>query len=197
MIILEKPENWIGNRHQGIKKRVWKESLISCILVLWLESEKNCYESIMCLKVWICLFLLFDDKNISDHRVVSVCIFSLSQFMFDLRINKPLVSSFGQGISSLQSSEFSFSMLCLYTIKKKKIIKAESFWHLAWKRNESHGSWNEGDLQKNNCLPQGRQEACVWKKHQTCKPTSRTGSEPESGLYFCWLLEKNSFTFYD
>lgn len=39
--------------------------------------------------------------------------------LFDLRINKPLVSSFGQGISSLQSSEFSFSMLCLYTIKKK------------------------------------------------------------------------------
>lgn len=81
----------------------------------------------MCLKVWICLFLLFDDKNISDHRVVSVCIFSLSQFMFDLRINKPLVSSFGQGISSLQSSEFSFSMLCLYTIKKKKNYKSRVF----------------------------------------------------------------------
>lgn len=74
----------------------------------------------MCLKVWICLFVLFDDENISDHRVVSVCIFllPLSQFMFDLGINKALVSGFGQSI--LQSSEFSFSILCLYTIKNTK-----------------------------------------------------------------------------
>lgn len=68
------------------------------------------------------LSLLFDDENISDHRVVSVCVFlfPLSQLMFDLEINKPLVSSFAQDISSLQSCEFSFSVLCLYTIKITK-----------------------------------------------------------------------------
>lgn len=34
------------------------------------------------------LSLLFDDENISDHRVVSVCVFlfPLSQLMFDLEI---------------------------------------------------------------------------------------------------------------
>lgn len=40
--------------------------------------------------------------------------------LFDLGINKPWVSSFGQGMSSLQSSEVSFSVLCLYTIKITK-----------------------------------------------------------------------------
>lgn len=65
----------------------------------------------MCFKVWICCFLLLAEENVSDHRVVSVCIFCLSQIMFDLGINKLFISSFEQGISSLQSSEFSFSVM--------------------------------------------------------------------------------------
>lgn len=64
--------------------------------------------------------------------------------LFDLGINKALVSGFGQSISSLQSSEFSFSILCLYTIKNTKYksrvfltsgLKEEwEAWIMEWRR---------------------------------------------------------------
>lgn len=71
--------------------------------------------------------------------------------MLGLGINKPLVSSFGQGISSLQSSEFSFSTLCLYTTKSTK-NKIRDLLTSGLKEQYRRGSWNEGDLQKKEQL---------------------------------------------
>lgn len=117
----------MGNGLPGIKKRVWKESLINYILVLWLESEENCYGSIMCLEVWKLW----------------------SQSCFILHLSLPLFPVYVWfGNQQTFGLKFWTAVCCK---KHKKKIRAETCWHVAWKSNDRHGSWNE-DLQKKEQL---------------------------------------------
>lgn len=103
-----------------MSRRVWKERLINCILIkyciLWFDSGENCYGG-MCLKVWICLSSYWRKRVWSQSCFIMHLSFPLFPLMFGLG---SLVSSFGQHISSWQSSDFSFSALCLYTTRSTK-----------------------------------------------------------------------------